>query len=181
MQPKSQIEKILSLDFKISQQMRVAERQGALRTLAVLLAHSGDSWFWGIGLVLIWLFGSPEWKYRAAWMLAGILVTALLVFSIKLLVNRGRPEGDWGGIYRRTDPHSFPSGHAARAAMLAVVAGIVGPEWLLWLLLIWAPLVMLARVAMGVHYLTDVLAGALLGIMIGFCFWWLIPQFSSLF
>ena len=34
-------------------------------------------------------------------------------------------------------------------------------------LALWAPLVCLARVAMGVHYLSDVLAGMLLGLVLG--------------
>jgi membrane-associated phospholipid phosphatase len=37
--------------------------------------------------------------------------------------------------------------------MLAVLALGIGPVWLGALLLVWAPLVALARVAMGVHYL----------------------------
>lgn len=180
MQSKEITEKFLTLDDDLSRKMRVAERPGALRTSAALLAHSGDSWFWGIALVIIWGMGQPEWKTRAAWMLAGILVTGICVFAIKLVVRRGRPEGEWGEIYRRTDPHSFPSGHAARAVMLAVLALLLGPPWLGILLLVWAPMVMLARVAMGVHYVTDVLVGALLGIIIGFGLWWLIPLISSL-
>ncbi|HSK66925.1 MAG TPA: phosphatase PAP2 family protein, partial [Anaerolineales bacterium] len=62
--------------------------------------------------------------------------------------------------------HSFPSGHAARAFLIAVIGSALGPAWLGILLWIWAPLVALARVAMGVHYLSDVIAGAMLGILI---------------
>jgi undecaprenyl-diphosphatase len=51
--------------------------------------------------------------------------------------------------------------------MLAVLFFFLGPAWLAGILLIWAPLVSLARVAMGVHFLSDVLAGALLGVVIG--------------
>ncbi len=51
--------------------------------------------------------------------------------------------------------------------MLAVIMLGLGPVWLGLLLLIWAPLVGLARVAMGVHYLSDVLAGMILGLLIG--------------
>jgi undecaprenyl-diphosphatase len=87
--------------------------------------------------------------------------------AIKLLVRRRRPEGEWGAIYRRTDPHSFPSGHAARAGLLATLIAGWGPAWLAPILLVWAPLVILARVAMGLHYLSDVLAGAALGVLVG--------------
>jgi undecaprenyl-diphosphatase len=97
----------------------------------------------------------------------GILVTAIVVLIIKFTVRRRRPEGEWGGFYRKSDPHSFPSGHAVRAVMLAVVAIGIGPGWLALLLAIWAPLVALARTAMGVHYLSDVLAGMLLGVVMG--------------
>ena len=83
-------------------------------------------------------------------------------------------------MYRRTDPHSFPSGHAARAALFTVLALGLAPPWLGWLLLFWAPWVILARVAMGVHYLSDVLAGAALGVLLGLAFLALIPQLSSL-
>jgi undecaprenyl-diphosphatase len=40
-------------------------------------------------------------------------------------------------------------------------------------MLLWAPLVALARVSMGVHYLSDVLAGAVLGLMLGLVVSWL--------
>ena len=101
-------------------------------------------------------------------MTIGIIVTAIVVMLIKFTVRRRRPEGEWGNIYRRTDPHSFPSGHAARAAMLAVMAFGLGPGWLGVLIVFWAAAVILARVAMGVHFLSDVLAGALLGVLMGF-------------
>jgi undecaprenyl-diphosphatase len=70
-------------------------------------------------------------------------------------------------MYRATDPHSFPSGHAARVVLIAVLAIGLGPGWLAVLLCIWAPLVALARVAMGLHYLSDILAGAGLGLVAG--------------
>jgi undecaprenyl-diphosphatase len=147
--------------------MGIAGRPGPLRSLAAVLAHSGDSWFWLAGLAIVWLLGTGFWKSRALALGVGILVTAGLVLAIKFTVRRRRPAGDWGSIYRSTDPHSFPSGHAARAFMLAVMALGLGPAWLGMLLIVWAPLVTLARVAMGVHYLSDVLAGALFGVLMG--------------
>jgi len=152
--------------------MRIAERPGGLRTSAALLAHSGDSWFWMLGLGAIWLAGNAYWKTRAVSLAIGVILTAVIVLAVKFLVRRKRPEGTWGGIYRSTDPHSFPSGHAARAVMLAVLTLALGPAWLAALLLVWAPLVCLARVAMGLHYLSDVIAGIgfglVMGILIGF-------------
>jgi undecaprenyl-diphosphatase len=163
-------ESLLQLDRRLTEALRIAEQPGSLRSLAAVLAHSGDSWFWGAGLAVVWLFGDFVWKWRATLLIFGILVTAVLVFLIKFTVRRRRPEGQWGNIYRATDPHSFPSGHAARAVMLAALAIGLGPAPFAILLALWAPLVSLARVAMGVHYISDVLAGALLGALVGIFF-----------
>ncbi len=100
-------------------------------------------------------------------MAVGVVITAVLVLLIKFSVRRRRPEGAWGRIYRNTDPHSFPSGHAARAIMLAVLAQFLGPSWFSITMLIWAPLVGLARITLGVHFLSDVIAGMALGIVMG--------------
>ena len=154
---------VLKLDARLSEQMRVAEKPGALRSMAAFFAHSGDSWFWGAALLLGWLFSNSAWRKWEIVELVGISVLAVLVMAIKFLVRRKRPEGEWGGIYRNTDPHSFPSGHAARSFFIAVIATSLSPAWLAILLWIWAPLVALARVAMGVHYVSDVVAGALVG------------------
>ena len=158
-------ETLLQTDARLSARLQIAERPGRLRRLATILAHSGDSWFWILGLALIWWLAVEPWKTWALRMLGMILVLALIVTALKFSIRRRRPEGEWGAIYRSTDPHSFPSGHAARTALLAVLALVWGPLWLGVLLIIWAPLVSLARVAMGLHYLSDVIVGAILGVI----------------
>jgi undecaprenyl-diphosphatase len=170
---------ILEFDARLSDRLRVAEKPGLLRTLAVFFAHSGDSWFWGLGLILVWWRGDAFWKQWAATLFVSIGALAVTVLMIKLIVRRRRPEGEWGGIYRSTDPHSFPSGHAARAFLIGVLALGLGPAWLAALLCLWAPLVSLARVAMGVHYLSDVVAGAILGIIVGLIWLQVTPLFLN--
>ena len=159
--------RLLQADTHYSNQLRYAEKPGPLRGLAILFAHSGDSWFWGLGLGVVWLLGDAAARQLALELLAGVGLTAVIALSLKRLIRRARPVGEWGALYRRTDPHSFPSGHAARMAMLLVLGAALGPPWLGWLLLAWAPLVALARVAMGVHYLSDIVGGALLGLVVG--------------
>lgn len=158
---------VRALDARFVQFSSAVQGQGAWRALAAFLAHSGDSWFWLLGLGLLWWQGEGEWKRRALVMLAGVAFTAAVVLAVKFSVRRRRPEGEWGRIYRQTDPHSFPSGHAARAFMLAVLALGLGPAWLGAALLAWAPLVGLARVGMGLHYPSDVAAGIGLGVLMG--------------
>jgi undecaprenyl-diphosphatase len=161
------VAQILDLDARLSARMRVAERPGLLRTVCSLLAHSGDSWFWWPVMALLWLVGDAFWRPWALTVLLSIIGLAVLVLAIKFTIRRRRPEGEWGQFYRATDPHSFPSGHAARAALIAILAIGMGPTWLAISLCIWAPLVALARVAMGVHYLSDISAGIAMGILAG--------------
>ncbi|MCC7359967.1 MAG: phosphatase PAP2 family protein [Anaerolineales bacterium] len=161
--PPTYFQRLLAADRRWSNALRYAERPGPLRYAAIGLAHSGDSWFWGAGLALVWFWGAPEWKDLALRLFVGILGLAVVVLTIKRLIKRQRPAGEWGKLYRATDPHSFPSGHAARMALLLVLAAAWGPGWFAALLVAWAPLVALARVAMGVHYLSDVIGGALVG------------------
>jgi undecaprenyl-diphosphatase len=161
------LKSVLELDLRLSTHLRVAEKPGALRSFAIFFAHSGDSWLWGLALILLWLMGPASWKDWSVVQFLSIAILAVVVLAFKFSIRRQRPKGEWGGIYRNTDPHSFPSGHAARAFLIAVLAAGLGPAWLAGLLWIWAPLVAVARVSMGVHYLSDIAAGALLGTLMG--------------
>jgi len=169
------IEKVLKLDAKWSYALRVKELDGLLGKTFAFFAHSGDSWFWLAGMGLIWLFAKGEWHNYSGFLGICIFVLALLVMGIKFTVKRTRPPGEWGEVYRATDPHSFPSGHAARAVLLAVLALALGPSWFGIVVVIWAPLVTLARVVMGLHYISDVLVGAVLGWVSGLIFVALYP------
>jgi undecaprenyl-diphosphatase len=175
------LKKILAFDAAWSQRLRMDSASHRWFKLAAFLAHSGDSWFWMAGLVILWLFTRGEWRSHAALMAGGIVGLAVLVLAIKFSVRRQRPPGEWGAIYRNTDPHSFPSGHAARSAMLAVMAISLGPLWFGWVMAVWAPLVSLARVATGVHYISDIVAGILLGLVAGLLMLLIAPWLISLF
>jgi membrane-associated phospholipid phosphatase len=170
-------DRILELDHIYSTRLQVAERPGPARTLAGLLGHTGDSWFWLAGLVFLYFYGRWEWQVRAVILFTGILILAAVVMLLKFSIRRQRPEGEWGQIYRKTDPHSFPSGHAARGMLIGVIALGLGPAWFGTLLIIWGPLVGLARIATGLHYISDVAAGWILGLIFGL----LSLQISGLF
>ena len=172
--------KILSWDEKITSFLRLNESQKKIKPFAIFFAHSGDSWFTLLALFLVWLFTTGKWHTLTAIMAASTIALAVVVLIIKFTIRRRRPEGEWGAIYRNTDPHSFPSGHAARTTLLAVLAILLGPWWFGLILILWAPLVSLARVAMGVHYFSDVLAGFLLGILAAFGFSALAPMVGTL-
>ena len=159
-------EKIDAIDTKISKIVRMDHGESPWWKLVTFFAHSGDSWFWLAGL-LISLVLFPSRRPLATFLIAAILGLAVIVMVIKFTVRRSRPPGDWGAVYRNTDPHSFPSGHAARASLLAVIAVLTGPVWIAVLMGIWAILVSLSRVLTAMHYFSDIVAGILLGIAVG--------------
>jgi undecaprenyl-diphosphatase len=158
---------LLDADARLSARLNLLDRPGPVKAAAALLAHSGDSPLWVVGLALLWWLGDAFWKRQALADMVGVFAAAVVVFALKFSIRRPRPEGEWGAVYRRLDAHSFPSGHAARMAMLATVALFFGPPLWTVSLVAWAAFVMLARVAMKVHYLSDMLGGVVVGVITG--------------
>jgi membrane-associated phospholipid phosphatase len=158
---------LLKMDASLSKAMHVDHNNKWVAWILKFFAHSGDSWFWLAGLLITWLVSAGEWRQRAVYLAFSLVVMAGAVIALKFSIRRPRPEGEWGQIYRITDPHSFPSGHAARSTTLAVMALAIGPPWFAIALVIWSPWVGISRVALGVHYLSDVVAGWLVGAVMG--------------
>lgn len=162
-----------NIDQTISKGIQLPAHRTRLRRVAALFAHSADSWFWLAGLIILYLVGPRPWRPLVTTLSAGIIVTAAFVLTLKRTIKRPRPKGEWGKIYRSTDPHSFPSGHAARSALLTLVIILSGPWWLGAVLVIWTLGVNYARIALGVHYLSDILVGTGIGLLFGWGVYWI--------
>ena len=175
------LQSILKVDDQFSHKIRMKPHDGLWWKVNSFLAHSGDSWYWLIVLFILWIISRGEWHNRAALLAGAIVLQALVVFAIKFLIRRRRPEGEWGTVYRSTDPHSFPSGHATRAGMLVILAWGLCPPWFSLIVSIWAPLMSLSRVTTGLHYLSDILAGFVFGIAGGWIFLQLVPLIMKIF
>ncbi len=171
---------MLIVDTKWTSRLVLSADAKLLQNLMKFISHSCDSWYWLIGLGLIGLLGESKMRLLAAFWACAILGMAGVVFLIKMLFRRPRPEGEWGKIYRIADPHSFPSGHAARAMMLAVLSIQTGSGWVIAIFFLWAVLVGLSRITLKLHYLLDVIAGWLLGAADGLLALQLYPWFTQI-
>lgn len=159
---------MLAHDVRLSAALRdVAARVPGLRRLAIPLARSGDAWLWYGAAGVMAALGDAGTRKSMGLVALAILATGLVVRLVKMLTRRARPDGAWGGSYRRQDPHAFPSGHTARASLLTALAFALGPPWLGVAMAAWTLLVAGSRVILGVHYVSDVVAGAALGLGCG--------------
>lgn len=88
--------------------------------------------------------------------------------TLKLLIDRERP--DTGALIELPATASFPSGHATTAFAAATALALLVPRAAWWALPL-AAVVAYSRVHLGVHYWTDVVAGAILGATVA---WWVV-------
>ncbi len=105
-------------------------------------------------------------KQEALYMGGGLLLNTVLVQGMKRVIRRERPFEVYPDIIKRGDGggYSMPSGHTASAFYTAATLSLWNPRWYVILpSFAWASLVGYGRIYQGVHYPSDVLAGALLG------------------
>ena len=159
------LERLLHTDAVLS--ARLAVRDGLQRKLAMVVAHSGDSFLWILGAIAAFFWGGAAWPSFGLRTLVGTAASGMVSFTLKWLFRRSRPGGPPAGLYAPIDRHAFPSGHATRVGCMAVVLAPLLPGWGAGLLAAWAALVALARVSLRVHYLLDVTVGLVLGGLVG--------------
>ena len=158
---------LAALDERVARQAAGLIRSRAGRWAATLLAHSGDSQWWLIAGALIWRLGTNDWDQVGRRIVIVTLAGAVVSGVLKRIIRRPRPEGEAGLLYLEFDRHSLPSGHATRIGSLVLVLGVLMPVWGMLGLATWGLAVGYARIALGVHYASDIAAGLLLGLALG--------------
>ncbi|MFQ5434787.1 MAG: phosphatase PAP2 family protein [Anaerolineae bacterium] len=148
---------VLAWDRQQSQRLSQWAHGRYRRPLTWILARTGDSLTWVI-LIAIFLWRHQSIGFDLAWAVAG---TAVAVFLLKGVFKRQRPIKT---NKITNDKYAFPSGHAARSTAVAITLAFAFPAFV-WLYLVWAAAVSLARVALARHFLTDVLGGAVVGVV----------------
>lgn len=138
---------------------------GWLRFLFATVSRLGDGIFWYALMAALLVFGGTRAIPAVAHMIVVGLICTALYKSIKARTSRPRPYAAQPEITLCASPldqFSFPSGHTLHAAGFSLVALAYYPA-LFWLLLPFAMLVALSRIVLGLHYPSDVIAGAVIG------------------
>lgn len=159
------LQQIKTWDMELCAFCNRQSRNFTVRNLFRLVSRLGDGVFWYVLMIVLLLQYQGAALPAVVHMIAvGLVGTALYKF-IKGKTLRPRPFNVYPAIVcvgKTLDQFSFPSGHTMHAVGFGIVAVAYFPG-LAWLVLPFSVLVGLSRPILGLHYPSDVLAGAALG------------------
>lgn len=167
------LDTILQLDGELLLAIQTLH-QGWLDPLVSFYTKLGDAGLLWIALSLAMLFFKPTRRAGALALCAMILGLIVTNLTIKPLISRPRPWLDWpiDPLVVENDPNSFPSGHTCAAFAAAMVWVRTLPQKRDRVIVaVMAVLMGLSRLYVGVHYPTDVLAGAVIGSLCAWAAW----------
>lgn len=147
-----------------------SRRHKALVSKARQVSRTGDGWLYPFTPVVVYAMGHP--------LAETFFLGALIAFGVERLVymvakkgfRRRRPGSILPGYtseIKASDEFSFPSGHTS-AAFLMVTLLVMFFGWPFAVLYIWACAVAFSRIVLGVHFPTDTMVGAVMGITLAF-------------
>jgi len=160
----------MSVDQKLSRSIHeFTKRSWILRHLAVFCA---DDLIWlMMGFLLaVQIFGPGNLTMELLMFFLVLFIPYVFTAVLSMVFKRPRPYDKQSYaplIHPFIETPSFPSSHATFVFALTVVAFGVSLPIPIGIVLLAACAVALGRVAVGVHYLSDVLAGALIGFTLG--------------
>jgi undecaprenyl-diphosphatase len=130
------------------------------------LTHLGSGAVWITVYALLLIFFNDHFSQLVLTLILAEVIGLLTIIILRYTTKKKRPIIDYK--YFSLTPwnrYSFPSHHALRSFIIAIVVGTDFPG-LLPFLLVMAATVSFSRIYLSKHYLSDVLVGALLGILL---------------
>jgi membrane-associated phospholipid phosphatase len=124
-----------------------------------------------------------NWKVTLFDAGSSLVLNGVVTFGVKYGVNRKRPFDTYSGYYSPAylpqDP-SFPSGHTSTAFQWATSFSLRNKEWY-WVIpaYLYASSIAYTRLALGVHYPTDVLGGVVCGVTSGLVSHWFVNKIAK--
>jgi undecaprenyl-diphosphatase len=139
-----------------------------IRLWAISATRAGDGWLWYLAGLLVLLFGG-EARFTAVASAGSAAFVGFCTFvCIKKISGRKRPCAIEPHCWARLlppDQFSFPSGHTITAFSVAVSLSAFYPS-LTAPLLFCAVSIAVSRILLGMHFLSDVVVGAILGTLL---------------
>jgi undecaprenyl-diphosphatase len=152
-------------EYRLCRSFNSRLSRGPLLPLLRVASRIGNGLVWYLLMLLLPLLYGAAGLRCALVMAAAGGIGVLLYRWLKHRLVRERPFIRHPGITLAMTPldrYSFPSGHTLHAVSFAWQASVHFPE-LAWVLLPFAALIASSRVVLGLHYPSDVLAGAAIG------------------
>ncbi len=156
---------IANRDYQLMRKVNKWPAPKWIRMWAVVASRAGDGWLWYLTGLAVLLFGGEMRLTAIAAAGSAALVGIGLFKSLKKLSGRRRPCQIEPHVWAKLlppDQFSFPSGHTITAFAVAIALGEFYPA-LFPALLFCATSIAASRILLGMHFLSDVLVGALLG------------------
>lgn len=168
--PEAMLAFITARDHRL---MRTVNRWSApqwIRLWMICATRGGDGWLWYALALPVWLLGGDQGPRAvlACFLAAAAGIVCFLI--LKRATGRRRPshfERHCWSTLLPPDQFSFPSGHTITAFAISVPLGCFFPGMELGLGFI-ALSIASSRILLGMHFLSDVVAGAMLGAGLGY-------------
>lgn len=153
-----------NLDIYIFYIINLSLQNPFFNFLMPLITTIGSYVIWIVICVILAIFGGEKGRNVAIILFIAIIFGHIISEVLKYIILRPRPYEVLQGVHQMAfvDNESFPSGHATSIFIGCVILGKKYGYMILFLIL--AFIVSFSRIYLGVHYPSDVIAGALLGV-----------------
>ncbi len=145
-----------------------------------LYTQLGNTGMLFIALGVLMLLFKPTRRAGLSALCAMLIGLVVVNLTIKPLVSRPRPWlaiEDFVSLVPEHDPNSFPSGHTNAAFAFALAVWACAPKkWMKAAAVVMAAVMGLSRLYVGVHFPSDVLAGAVIGSLCGLAGAWVVRK-----
>lgn len=166
----------MNLDESVFRALNHAGSNLGVDLAMVALTVLGMTYILVLAGPILWLRGRRELGFDVVVLL---IITGIVVEVLKLLIMRERPFQVLPGVHTlpwgplvAAGGYSMPSGHASQAFAVATLIALGTSRQVGAVVLVLAALISLSRIYLGVHWPSDVLAGALLGVGLALIMRW---------
>jgi undecaprenyl-diphosphatase len=161
---------LAEMDTRLFVGLNGRHRSAGIDRAAQFISFTADGYLYALLALLLLLLSPAQGTTYAIALLLAFLIELPVYWILKNSFRRRRPfrvVTALRPLLKPADEFSFPSGHTTAAFMVAGITTVFFPAFGPFTFT-WAVLVGLSRIMLKVHFISDVIAGALLGACIAF-------------